>query len=67
MMPGVDYGIYRCYSARTTPGVLLGWSLTLEENIVAVNITKNKVIDDDLKRQIKHQKIITTNPNFSIH
>ena len=52
MMPGVNYVIYGCFSARTTPGVSLYWSLTLEENIVAV-ITQDKVIDDNLKRQIK--------------
>ena len=36
MMPGVNYVIYGCSSARTTPGVSLYWSLTLEENILAV-------------------------------
>ena len=54
-MPGVNYGICGCSSARTTPGVSLDPSLTLEENIVAVYITQDKVTDDDLKRQIKHQ------------
>ena len=34
MMPGVYYVIYGCSSARTTPGVSLYRSLTLEENIV---------------------------------
>ena len=39
---------------RTTPGVSLHLScLTLEENIVTV-ITQDRVIDDNLKRQIKH-------------
>ena len=52
MMPGVNYVIYGCSSARTTPGVSLYRSLTLEENIVAV-ITQDRVIDDNLKRQIK--------------
>ena len=37
MMPGVNYVIHGCSSARTTPGVSLYQSyLTLEENIVAV-------------------------------
>ena len=54
MMPGVNYVIYGCFSARTTPGVSLYRSLTLEENIVAV-ITQDRVIDDNLKRQIKNQ------------
>ena len=42
MMPGLIYG---CPSARTTPGVSLYWSLTLEEIIVAV-ITQDRVIDE---------------------
>ena len=53
MIPGVNYAIYGCFSARTTPGVSLYRSLTLEENIVAV-ITQYMVIDDNLKRQIKN-------------
>ena len=51
-MPGVNYGIYSCSSARRTPGVSLYRSLTLEENIVAV-ITQDRAIDDNLKREIK--------------
>ena len=51
MIPSVNNVIYGCFSARTTPGVSLYRSLTLEENIVAV-ITQDKVIDD--KRQIKN-------------
>ena len=31
MMPGVNYVIYGCSSVRTTPGVSLYRSLTLEE------------------------------------
>ena len=58
MMPGVDYVIYGCSSPRTTPGVSLNRSLTVEENIVAV-ITPDRVIDDNLKRQIENQ---TTRP-----
>ena len=42
MMPGVNYIIYGCLSARTTPGASLYWSVTLEENIIAV-ITQDKV------------------------
>ena len=53
-MPGVNYVMYGCSSARTTPGVSLYRSLTLEENIIAV-ITQNRVIDNNLKRQIKNQ------------
>ena len=58
MMPGVNYVIYGCSSARTTSGVSLYWSLTLEENIVVVS-TQDRVIDDNLKRQIKNQTLCT--------
>ena len=58
MMPGVNYVIYGCSSARTTPGVSLYRSLTLEENIVAV-ITQDRVIDDNLKKQMKNQTFCT--------
>ena len=53
MMPGVNYVIYGYSSVRTTPGVSLYRSLTLKENIVAV-ITQGRVIDYNLKRQIKN-------------
>ena len=68
MMPGVNFVIYGWSSARTTPGASLYWSLTLEENIVAVItqdrnivavITQDRVIDDNLKRQIKNQPLCT--------
>ena len=49
MMPGVNYVIYGCSSARTTPGVSLYRSLTLEENIIEV-ITQDRVIDGQWKR-----------------
>ena len=59
MMPGVIYVVYDCSSARKTPGVSLYRScLTLEENIVAV-ITQDRVIDNNLKRQIKNQTLCT--------
>ena len=58
MMPGVNYLMYGCSSARTTPGVSLYRSLTLEENIVTV-ITQDRVIDNSLKRQIKNQTLCT--------
>ena len=56
MMPDVNYVIYGCSSTRLTPGVSLYRSLTLKENIVAV-ITQERVIDDNLKRQIKNQTL----------
>ena len=58
MMPGVNYVIYGCSSARTTPEVSLYRSLTLEKKIIAV-ITQNMVIDDNLERQIKNQILCT--------
>ena len=56
MMLGVDYIICGWTSARTTPGKPLCWSLTLEGNIAAA-ITQGRVIDDNLKRQIKTQTL----------
>ena len=58
MMPGVKYVIHGCSSARTTPEVSLYQNLTLEENIVAA-ITQDRVIDNNLKRQIKDQTLCT--------
>ena len=58
MMLDVNYVIYCCSSARTTPGVSLYRSWTLEENIVAV-ITQDSVIDDNSKKQIKNQTLCT--------
>ena len=49
MMSGVNYVIYNCSSAKTTPGVSLYQSLTLEENIAAV-ITQDRVMDNNLKK-----------------
>ena len=51
MMPCVNYVIYGCSSARTTPGVSLYWSLKLKENIVAV-ITQDRVLDEKLKTKL---------------
>ena len=49
MMSGVNYVIYNCFSAKTTPGVSLYQSLTLEENVSAV-ITQDRVIYGNLKK-----------------
>ena len=57
-MSGVNYVIYGCSTVRTTPGVSFYGSLTVEENIVAV-ITQDRVIDNNLKRQIKNQTLST--------
>ena len=56
-MRGVNYVIYGWSSARAT-GVSLHWSFTLEDNIIAV-ITQDRVIDDNLKRQIKNRTLCT--------
>ena len=56
MIPGVNFVIYGSSPARTTPGVSLYWSLTLEENIGAV-ITQEMVVDDNLKRHIKNRTL----------
>ena len=58
MMPAVKYVIYGSSSARKTLGVSPYRNLTLEENIVAVN-TQDRVLDDNLKRQIKNQTLCT--------
>ena len=57
-MPGVNYVIYDCSFARITLAVSLYQSLIFEENIVAV-ITQDRVMDDNLKRQIKNQTLCT--------
>ena len=57
MMPSVNCVIYGCSSARTTPESSLYRSLTFEENVVAV-ITQDRVIDDNLKRQIKKSNFV---------
>ena len=49
---------YRCSSVRTTAVPSFYQSLTFEENIVAV-ITQDRVMDDNLKRQIKNQTLRT--------
>ena len=57
MMPGVNYVIIGCSSARTTPRISLHWSLTLEENMVAV-VTQDRVIDDNFNRKLKTKLFI---------
>ena len=47
-MLGLNYVIHGCSSTRTTSG---GWHW--DKNIVAV-ITQDRVINDNLKRQIKN-------------
>ena len=61
MMPGVNYVIYGFSSrnnARATSGVSLYRSFTLGANIIVV-ITQDRVIDDNLKRQLKNRTLCT--------
>ena len=58
MVLSLNYVIYGCYSARTTAGVSLYRILTLEENITLI-ITQDRVMDDDLKSQIKNKTLCT--------
>ena len=57
MIPGINYVIFGCFPARAT-GVSLYWIFTLEENIITV-ITQDRVIDDNLKWQIKNRTLCT--------
>ena len=57
MMLDVNYVIYGRSSVRLTPGASLYQRLVLEENIVAI-ITQDRMIDDNLKKQIKKKKKI---------
>ena len=59
MMPGVNYVIYGCSSARTTPGVSLYRRLTLEAKKIVAVITQDRVIDNNSKMQIKNQTLRT--------
>ena len=59
MMLVVNYVMYDCSSARTTPGVSLYRSLTLEENIVAVITPDRLLLIDNLKSSIKNQTLCT--------
>ena len=53
MMPGVNYVIYGCSSARTTPEVSLYRSLKLEEKYCYYYYS-----DDNSKNQIKNKLYI---------
>ena len=58
MMAGINYVIYGCSSARATPKKPLYQSLTLKENVIAV-ITQDRVIDENLEKQIKNRFLCT--------
>ena len=59
MMPDINYIIYGCSYARTAPGV----SLTIQElntgGKILAAISQDRIIDDNLKRQIKNQTLYT--------
>ena len=60
-MPAVNYVMYGFVSARTTPGItssLTPGTSHWKKNIVAV-ITQDRMIDDNLKRQIKNRTLYT--------
>ena len=63
MMPDVNYVIYGCSSARTTPGVSLYRSLTLEENIVAV-ITQDRLIKTIWKGKLKAKPCVLVDYSY---
>ena len=53
MMPAVSYVIYDCSCAKTIPGISVYRSLKQRKIIFAV-ITRDRVTDGNLKRQIKN-------------
>ena len=59
MMPNINYIIYGCCYARTAPGV----SLTIQELMIGgeilAAISQDRIIDDNLKRQIKNRTLYT--------
>ena len=57
-MPGVNYVIYGCSSARTTAGVALYRSLMLDKKHCC-SITQDRTLDDNLKTQIKNLTLYT--------
>ena len=63
MIPGVNSVIYGYSSAITTPEASLYRSLTLEKNIISV-ITQNRVIDDNLKRQLKTELCVLVDYSY---
>ena len=62
-MPAVNYVIYGCSSREKLQELSLNRNFTLEEKIVAV-ITQNRVIDDNLKRQIKNRSLYTLDYSY---
>ena len=63
MMPGVNYVMYDCSSAKTAPGVSLYRCLTLEENIVVV-VTQDRVIDENFKSKLKTELCVLVDYSY---
>ena len=53
-MPAVNYAIYGCSSSRTTPGVITIQDLHTGGKTL-LQLSQDRVIDDNLKRQIKNR------------
>ena len=66
-MPAVKYVIYGCSSLRRTPGVISIQELHTGGKTLLHLLLQDRVIDDNLKRQIVYLQIIPTNPNFSLY
>ena len=58
MIPDVNYVIYGCSSARTTPKSITIPKLNTGEKCYCSYYSR-QVIDDNLERQIKHQTLCT--------
>ena len=56
MMPGVNYVIYGCSYARTTPEYHYSGASHWKETLLQL---LDRVIDDNLKRQIKNRILCT--------
>ena len=65
-MPGENYSIFNCHSSRAAPGISFfrvptkddEYSTNWRNKLVAV-ITRDRVIDGNLKRQIKNRTLHT--------
>ena len=63
MMPGVNFVIYGCSSARTTPEVSLYRILYNGKNIIVV-ITQDRVIDEIWKEKLKTELCVLVDYSY---
>ena len=56
-MPAVNYVIYGCSSSRKTPGAITIQEFHTERKNIVVVISRDRVIDDNFKRQIKNRTL----------